>query len=217
MFSKPTRLVVISGIALGIIFLFAAVASAWTPVSTTTLQGPVTQADLPPRSAVSWMPTPVADDPLVHMPGTQPGRRLSRRRQHLHRVLSWQLRPGHRTELSLERLHDGPGGTRLHLLDHHDRRRPGFHLGHRLAQRGRHLRALPLPQGLGRGTLRPSQRLGHDRRRLRRRLVRRLPPHGRSLLRGHLCRHARRRRLAGLLGRGRQHRPRQRHAVTDNG
>ena len=70
--SKPTRLLLISGIALGIIFLFAAVAAAWTPVSTTTVQSPVTQADLPPRSSVSWMPTPVADDPLVHMPGTQP-------------------------------------------------------------------------------------------------------------------------------------------------
>ena len=70
--SKPTRLLLISGIALGIIFMFAAVAAAWTPVSTTTVQSPVTQADLPPRSSVSWMPTPVADDPLVHMPGTQP-------------------------------------------------------------------------------------------------------------------------------------------------
>ena len=70
--SKPTRMLVVLIVAMGVVFLFAAVAAAWTPVSTTPLNGPVTQADLPPRAAVSWTPTPVADDALVHMPGTQP-------------------------------------------------------------------------------------------------------------------------------------------------
>ena len=77
-----------------------------------------------------------------------------------------------------------------------------YALGH--PQRRRHLPALPFPEGLAGGPLRPAQRLGHDGRGLRRHPVHVLPPAERPVLPGHRLPGARRRRLAGLLGRAEQ-------------
>lgn len=59
-------------VVLDIAFVGTSIFAGMNPVSQSAIESPDNKTT-PFQAALAWDPTPVADDPLVRMPGTQPG------------------------------------------------------------------------------------------------------------------------------------------------